>query len=190
MKILFNPNLQDVFDGYSETVDELTLEIGMRSFDLYDKANELKNIDVELLRDPEAQMYAFNNLYAEAQSRYSRVCSILMDIIQEKSYWKRMHLVTDKIFKRARSYLLTTDEVSSLRNQNLQEAKVENELRLIMSLVNICKIALEDMKDMIEIANIQKDKLDNAITNMSRQQRVTESLIGLGYPVRTHKEQE
>jgi len=45
------------------------------------------------------------------------------------------------------------------------------------------------MKDMIEIANIQKDKLDNAITNMSRQQRVTESLIGLGYPVNTQNTQ-
>ena len=141
---------------------------------------------MELLKDPEEHMVAFNNLYAEAQSRYNRVCGILIDFIQEKSYWKRMYLITDKVFKRARNFLLITEAVRTLRNQNLQEAKVESELYLILSLTNICKIVVEDMKDMIEIATIQKDKLDNAITNMSRQQRVTDSLIGLGYPVRTH----
>jgi len=189
MKILYNPNLKEVYDGYLETVDELSIDIKTRSFDLYNKSNELKAISIELLKDPEEHMVAFNNLYAEAQSRYNRVCSILIDIIQEKSYWKRMHLTTDTVFKRARSYLLTTDEVSTLRNQNLQEAKVSAELHLILTLNSICKTVLDDMKDMIEIANIQKDKLDNAITNMSRQQRVTESLIGLGYPVNTQNTQ-
>jgi len=186
MKILFNPNLKEVYDGYLATVDELSIDIKTRSFDLYSKLNELKEISVELLKDPEQHMVAFNELYAEAQSRYNRVCAILIEIIQEKSYWKRMYLITDKVFKRASNFLLTTDEVSSLRNQILQEAKVESELHLIVSLNKICKAVLEDMKDMIEIANIQKDKLNNAITNMSRQQRVTESLIGLGYPVGTH----
>lgn len=188
MKIIYNPNLNDVYEGYLGIVEDLSIEIMLKSSNLYEKLKELKDIKIELLRDPEEQMVSFNELYAEAQSRYNRVCSILIEFIQEKTYWKRMYLTTDKVFSRARSYLLTTDTVSDLRNQNLQEAKVATELHLILSLVNICKISLEDMKDMIEIANIKKDKLDNAITNMSRQQRVTESLIGLGYPVKTSRE--
>lgn len=187
MQILYNPDLSEFYKGYTIAVEDLSMEILERNFNLYERLKELKAISVELLRDPEAQMASFNNLYAEAQSRYNRVCSILIDFIQERTYWKRAYIITNKVFDRARSYLLTTEEIKTLKNQNLQEAKVSSELHLILSLINICKIALEDMKDMIEIGNMQKDKLNNAITNMSRQQRVTESLIGLGYPVKTHK---
>jgi len=189
MQILYNPNLSEFYDGYTVTVEALSVEILERNFNLYDTLEELKAINVELLKNPEEQMVSFNNLYAEAQGSYNRVCSIMMELIQERTYWKRTYIITNKIFERARSYLLTTDEVKTLKNQTLQEAKVSSELHLILSLVNICKIVLEDMKDMIEIGNMQKDKLNNAITNMSRQQRVTESLIGLGYPVKTHNPQ-
>jgi len=187
MQITFNPNIKDVFDGYIESIEAISLEVSDRYFNIQKRLDEVKAISVVLMKTPEEEMVKFNELYANAQASYSRVSSILIDFIGERAFWKRQLIMANKIYNRAKNYLLTTDTLKNLRNKSLQEARVEDELYLVASLISTIKGALEDIKDMVEIAVVKKEELDNAITNMNRQQRIVESLIGLGYHVRTNR---
>lgn len=187
MRIVFNPNIKDVYDGYTEAVETVALDISERYFDIYSKLDEIKSVAITLIKAPEEELASFNELYANAQAAYNRVSAILIEFIGERAFWKRQLIIANKIYNRAKNYLLTSDEIKNLRNKILQEARVEDELYLIVSLVATIKGTLDDIKDMVEIAIAKKEELDNAIMNMNRQQRITESLIGLGYPVKPHR---
>lgn len=187
MKALFNPDIKEVFNGYTEAVEGIASEIQDHAFSYDDELVEITSMNVKLLKAPEEDMAGLNALYEQAQSYYSRTCSILISFITERRFWKKLEIKSDKLYARSRSYLLTTEDLKNLRNQSLQEAQVDNTLQLLSSLVAIIKGSLSDVKELIEIAQIKLDELNNAITNLSRQQRVNESLIGLGYPVRTRR---
>jgi len=187
MQITFNPNIKDIYDGYIESIEAISLEVTDRYFNIQQRLDEVHNISVVLMKTPEEEMVQFNSLYAEAQANYSRISSILIDFIGERAFWKRQLVLAGKIYNRAKNYLLTSDELKNLRNKVLQEARVENDLYLVVSLMSTVKGALEDIKDMVEIATVKKEELDNAIMNMNRQQRIVESLIGLGYQVRARR---
>jgi hypothetical protein len=187
MKILYNPNLQEVYEGYTQAVEDLSYNIYTHYFVFEDVVKEIEDMRVKLLRAPEDDMASFNTLYAEAQSYHSRACGVLISFIDERRFWRRLEIIGDKLYARSRNFLLGTPEIQDLRNQALQNAKVDSKLQLLLSLISVITGALSDMKDLIEIVQVKIDELNNIITNMSRQQRVTESLIGLGYPVRGRK---
>ena len=47
---------------------------------------------------------------------------------------------------------------------------------------------IEDLDLSIDMVTVKREQLDKANTNLSRQQKVLDTLVGLGYPVHAQRE--
>jgi t-SNARE complex subunit (syntaxin) len=80
--------------------------------------------------------------------------------------------------------LTSREDIKGLRNKELQEAKVQEEVPELADLEEMIDSVIDDLDLMIDIVKEKKEELDKANTNLSRQQKVVESMIGLGYSVK------
>lgn len=175
--------MSDLLNLYQEQIEELTVQVTEKGYDFSYVMEELSSIQLSLLDHPEENLFEFNVLYATLQSHVSRVTNIILDLRAEKQFWiSSFKYQVDKLFYKLRFNLLSSRiDIKALKTQELREAAISTELESIVEIRDIIEKAISDIDYLIKQCEIKRDDLDKANTNMSRQQRVIESLIGLGY---------
>jgi hypothetical protein len=171
-------------------LESLIAEIQERDYTFEGELDEIQSIKVMLKENPESDITEFNNLYSFVQSHVSRVAEIYISLLREKGVWQRYKARSKRLYRKASNRLLTSrEDIKSLRNKELQEAKVQEEVPELADLEEMIDGIIDDLDLMIDIVKEKKEELDKANTNLSRQQKVVESMIGLGYSVKYRDEQ-
>ena len=187
MKILIR-SFKYPIPQYGETLADLVDAVQLRDFNFEEMLDELEAVNFKIDEQPEEALAEFLDLYARVQAYQSRVTSILVQMHREHGVWKRFKNRADSLYRRAKDRILSTNpEIQALRNKELQESAVHE---LIPDLVNIREIidnVIDDIESMKDIAEEKKEDLDKANTNLSRQQKIVESLINLNYPVNPNR---
>ncbi len=184
---------EDSIEYYSGFLKDIAaLLLLFNSQPLEDFENEIKEVlmfSCTLDQFPEEAFADISFLYAEVQSYLSRTSSVLSNMYVYKSKLGRLVREGNRIFKKAKNRILATEEdIRKLRNQSLQEAAINDKLYYIVDIIDSINNSLEYLSEQIDIVAIKEKDLDRINSNINRQQRHVESLIGLNYPVHTsHK---
>lgn len=175
--------INDLIESHLEEVSEIVSFVQTREFNFGYVIPELREISVNLLPAPEEAINEFNILYALVQSYQSRIVSIIVELREEKQSWLSTKRTVDNLFRKLRNKILAEPEISSLKNQDLREAAVSKHLEMVVSLQTSVDNVLKDLEYLVEMCALKREDLERTNVNMSRQQKVVESLINLGYPV-------
>lgn len=174
--------MNPLIEAYAPMVLEISEEIQNKAFDFAYVLPEIESIQFYLMEHPDDSLSEFNRAYSIVQAYQSRITTIIIEIRKEKQIWLIYKSRVDKLFKRLRSILMSgRDDIKSLKNQDLREAAIANELSDVVRLTDVVNDTIDDLDYLIDICELKRDDLERANTNMSRQQKVVESLIGLGY---------
>ncbi len=142
--------------------------------------DEVNNINVDLDSSPDDEITVFNEKYAFVQSQSNRIISIIIDLRQELKIWKSLRARLSIFYKKARNFLLVKrPEIKTLRNKELQEAALQNELYDLTDVVNGVDSIIEELEDDLDILKLKKENLDSVNINLSRQQKVVEDMMAL-----------
>jgi peptidoglycan hydrolase CwlO-like protein len=182
-----------IFDqtGAINKVEDLILEVSNQEFSFANDIQEILDMDFKLRPDPDNGMDEFNDLYAKVTSYQSRVAAIIIQIYREKAVWQKFYNRAKSMYRKNRNTLLGThDEIRALRNKELQESAVQELIPELTDVKELIEDVLEDIDLLVTTVEEKKEELDKANTNLSRQQRVVESLIGLGHRVTPHRMEE
>jgi hypothetical protein len=164
---------------------EIVDEVRNRNYSFDKELSEVSNIKISLDEAPQDDVVGMNKLYAEIQAYQSRTSAIIMDIYREKAWWQQCYFRAKRLYRKARGVLLNTrEDVKKLKNKELQEAAIHEEIRELVDLVDILDQVIEDLDLSIALVSVKKEELDKANTNLSRQQKAIDTLVGLGYPVK------
>lgn len=150
------------------------------TYDFQADIQEVLCMDVELSQNPEADVAQFNVNYAKVQGYINRISTILINVYNEKAKWQRKKSVLAIMYERDKNLILTNNlEIQKLRNKDLQNAQVDVQLGDNVGVLAYVNSIVKDLEDLISIITIKKDALDKANTNLSRQQRIVESLANI-----------
>ena len=170
---------------------EVVQEIQERNYSFDKEIQEIASISFSLQKDPQEDVVTFNELYAFVQSHLSRVAAIVIDIYREKAWWQKRYHRIKRLYLKARTLMLhTRSEIKALKNKELQEAAIHEEIREVVDLMSIIENVIDDLELSIDMVTVKREELDKANTNLSRQQKVLDTLVGLGYPVHARREME
>ena len=190
MQLTFNTN--ELFHPLADHVPillEIVQGIQQREYSFDPEIEEVRKLTPHLEEAPEDDVAGFNTLYSVLQAYQSRTASIMFSVLQEKAWWiQQLHHVK-RSYKRARAVLLhTRPEIKELRNKELQDAAISEEINEIVQLMSFLEDVIEDLELTVELLQVKQTDLEKANTNLSRQQKIVESLIGLGDPVRARRQ--
>ena len=188
MKLVIKNSVHPVEECKQE-VEELITDVYARDYTFEAELDEVNTTMVlQLDAHPEEAVAEFNELYSEAQAYQSRVTSILISAYKEKRVWERFNAIAKSLYRKAKNRLyVTDDDIKSLRNKELQEAAVQEKIPDLTNVKEYIENNVEDLESIISIVKEKKEDLDKANTNLSRQQKVVETLVGIGYSVRANR---
>lgn len=172
-------------EKYITELNQLIVNISERQKIVYKVPyEELDNIFDDLDPNPDIDIALFNEKYAYIQSHHNRVCKVLSNLKQEYKVWQTFFGEAKILYKKARNNILNNNkEIQKLRNKELQEASLQEQIPDLIDLVDKLEIIVDEMKEEIDIVTLKKDLLDKANTNINRQQKIVEDEIALHYPV-------
>ncbi len=181
--------VEGFYEKYIEDVLMIAEVVQTYSFNFNTELKEIQDMKFHLEEMPEEAIADFNILYAQVQSYQSRVTSLIIELYKERAKWQAQKRQLARIYKKMHNFILSTDEkIQKLRNKELQEASVDLQLKEVVDLKDYIDGVLEDISWIRDSLVEKKDELDKANVNLSRQQRIIESMIGLGYPVGIKRE--
>jgi len=182
--------IQHPLEECIEELTQLVEEVGKSDYSFDDEMYEISIINMKLDRHPEEAVTEMNEMYSDVQTYLSRVSSILIEVYKEKSKWERFYARVNVLYRKAKNTLLhTRADIKSLRNKELQEASVQEEVKGLVDLRDYIENVKSHLEGLVIIAKEKRDDLDKLNTNLSRQQKVIETLIGLDYTVSATREQ-
>lgn len=177
-----------ILEKYTQEILDLTNDITNRGYDFAWVLTEIDGIQFSLMNNPDDSLAEFMELYSVVQAHQSRLVSIIISIRKEKQVWLKFKYSVDGLFKKLRNTLLSSrTDIQILKSQELRDGKINEELEPLVNLQRIISGVFDDLEYLIEVCELKKDDLDKANTNMSRQQKVVETLIGLGYLAKKYK---
>jgi hypothetical protein len=175
-------------DLFSDDLELLVQEVGNQSYYFDSVLQEIKDMIFIITEDPENDFVSFNNLYAKVTAYFSRASSILISIETERAVWQKFHSRAKRMYKLKENIFLQDEVIQALRNKELQKATVESRMPEVVRMKILIEDVLDNLTGIAAIVKIKCDELDKACTNLNRQQRVVESMIGLGYPVNVKRQ--
>lgn len=141
---------------------------------------ELDDISFELDEFPDESIEVFNQKYSYVQSHYSRVSFILMQVKKELKFWSEYKGRLKSLYRKAKNKLLIENpEIKMLRNKEMQDAALQNQLDSLMDLMESIDTVIDSLKYDVDIVSIKLDSLDKANVNLNRQQKVVEDEMAL-----------
>jgi len=175
----------ELYPGFIVDMASVTLQYSKIEINNFkSEIEEIKEIKYALDSFPEEAFADIAILYAKVQSYMSRVTSILTNMYQQRVELKHILSDLNKIYKRCKTRILSTDKtISKLRNQSLQEATVNERIYYVVNLIDELNSNIEDLEEKITIVLLRDKDLERANVNIARQQRLVESLASLNYPV-------
>lgn len=186
----YSGTIQDRNEFYNSVIfDQLLQDITERRESMYlVPFRELDGIQFSLSPTPEEDLAGFNENYAYVQSYANRVASILMNIKKEIGEWRGLKSRTQAIFRKAKNTILVQDpSIKTLKNMELQTAAIQSKVPELIDLLEQLDILIDSLETDADVVKIKKELLDNANTNLSRQQRVVEAMISLNIPVGVYR---
>ncbi len=192
MKLIFIPKENLYADSnFIPKLEYLLSEVLQRSYDFTEDLNEIETLNTDLTENPEEGIVEFNIAYAKVQNDFNYVSDIHGKVLREIAIWQNFLSQANALYRRERNKILVKDKIiQALRNQSLQEAAVQEQLKEISDLKEQLENVVKDLKNISLIIENKKDKLDKAAVAFNRQQRNVETLIGLNYPVKAKRVEE
>lgn len=170
------------------TMYQVAIEKRLRNITFSPDLSEVREIKIKIEEHPEEDLAGFNELYSKVQAFRSRCSSILFDMYKERGIWKSYQHDLKRIYKKIKNQtLVERTDIQKLRNKELQEAAVETQMPITVRLLDLAEGKLEDIENEIDMVQIKLSDCDHAEMNLSRQQKIVEALIGIGYPVNPSK---
>jgi len=180
--------MEGILEKFTQEILDLTNDITNQGYDFAGVLPEIEGMQFSLMANPDDSLSEFMGLYSVLQAHQSRIVSIIITIRQEKQTWIKFKYSVDRLFKKLRNTLLSSrKDIQTLKSQELRDGKINEELEPLVNLQQIISGVFDDLDYLIEICELKRDDLDKANTNMSRQQKVVETLVGLGYPAKKYK---
>ena len=181
IKILSDNNFQYPIEEYVKELIDIAREIFYRKEVMYVVPfRELDDIDFKLDEFPDESIEIFNQKYAYVQSHYSRVSHILIQVKKELKIWVEYKGKLKSLYRKAKNTLLIENpEIKMLRNKEMQDAAIQNQLDSLLDLMESLDTVVESLKYDVDIVSIKLDTLDKANVNLNRQQKVVEDEMAL-----------
>ena len=163
------------------SLQEIVEEIKDRQNQVYNVPyDELNEIVIALIPNPDEDIAAFNETYAYIQSYINRISTILISVRKELKIWNIYKLRLKILYRKAKNNLLISDtSIKALRNKDMQEAAVQEEIPELTDLLEGIDVVIEGLEHDEYVVKIKKEQLDTANVNLNRQQKVVEDMIGL-----------
>lgn len=176
MNIKITGSITYPIESYVSDLLSLVDEIKNRHLTIYKVPyDEIDGINFTLSENPDEDIAIFNNKYAYVQSYISRLAYILIQLKKELRVWNSIIGRLNVLYKKARNLLLINKpDIKSLRNKELQEAAIQNELSDLVSLIDEVNLIIDELNYDYDIVMIKKDTLDRANLNLNRQQKIVE----------------
>jgi len=115
--------------SYADAVDGIANAALARRFDFSKELKEVVAISSSLPNNPEDDISQFTLFYATIQNSLSRITVILLDMLFERGEWKALSRSLKTVYDRSKRMLYATrEDIQKLKNQQLQEAAVQNEI--------------------------------------------------------------
>lgn len=179
--------MEELVDSLSSLIED----VKQTSYSFDDELAEIEGISLTMSPDPENGVTELNNLYADVQGYLSRVSSIVIAVYKEKATWMKYKHRADRLYRKARARLYTTQpSIRTAKNKEIQEAMIQEEVPELVDIREIVFQVLEDIEMVLDIMKNKQELLDKFNTNLSRQQKIVDTLIGLNYPVHHSRESE
>ena len=174
-------NIQHPLEECLPSLQEIVEEIKDRQLQIYNVPyNELNEIVIALIPNPDEDIAAFNETYAYIQSYINRISTILISVRKELKIWNIFKLRLKVIYRKAKNNLLINDpSIKALRNKDMQEAAIQEKIPELTDLLEGLDIIIEGLEHDEYVVKIKKEQLDTANVNLNRQQKVVEDMIGL-----------
>ena len=174
-------NIQHPLEECLPSLQEIVEEIKDRQLQIYNVPyNELNEIVIALIPNPDEDIAAFNETYAYIQSYINRISTILISVRKELKIWNVFKLRLKVIYRKAKNNLIINDpSIKALRNKDMQEAAIQEKIPELTDLLEGLDIIIEGLEHDEYVVKIKKEQLDTANVNLNRQQKVVEDMIGL-----------
>jgi hypothetical protein len=192
VEILTEEQLIHPHEGYRHYVEQLISDVDNDAFDFNAELQEIKSPDmqVKLLPEPEMAVDDFNILYARAQACRSRVSAIMGDVLLIKSKWISRLSTATWLYDVGQNHIYTTDQepyshIRSAKNLAIQSAYIAECMPHLYDLCSSLKRFTQSIDVIYSVFKEKRDDMDEILTNLSRQQRNVETMIGLGGNVAT-----
>lgn len=184
----YNENIPEANFVDDLTMYQVAIEKRLRNVIFSPDLSEIAGVKISIEEHPEEDLAGFNELYSKVQAFRSRASSILFNMYKERGIWKSYQHDLKRIYKKIKNQTLTErTDIQKLRNKELQEAAVEIQMPITVRLLDLTEGKLEDIENEIDMVQIKLSDCDHAEMNLSRQQKIVEALIGIGYPVNPSK---
>jgi len=164
------------------TLDELTTKgkknvlseeynMAMNIVPDYDRLK--KEIEGYLVALPESidiqDLSKINELYAHAQSYFSRVTAIEIIALDNLARWQRLYNLMESIIEDKESELLISEEVRELSNQKQQAAMVRTKLKKEYKALRQIEAQKGDADSFRRITDVKKKDLNLVLTTLGKQ---------------------
>ena len=181
IKIISDEHFQYPIEDYIKELIDIARDVFYRKEIMYGVPfKELDEIKFELDEFPDESIEIFNQKYAYVQNHYSRVCYILMQVKKELKFWTEYKGRLKSLYRKAKNKLLIENpEIKMLRNKEMQDAAIQNQLDDLMDLMESLDTVIDSLKYDVDIVSIKLDSLDKANVNLNRQQKVVEDEMAL-----------
>ena len=178
---------EEPYVGYLNDCTALQLslnEIPIRDF--LEEVEEVTAFKYSLDNYPEEAVADLSILYASIQGYMSRITHIITLMYSQKSNLNDVYRESKRIYKKAKNRILVSNlKVKNMSNQALRDAYVDDYLVDLVDIKDSLENKIENVEDLISIMTVHDKNLERANTNVSRQQRIIETLISLQYPIQT-----
>ena len=136
----------------------------------YEKLQEeLRGYKVNLPAKPDiGDLAQINELYAIAQSFFSRVSAISMTALDNFFRWKRLELLMREYIADLESEALFQDDIRELRNK-MQEAALRNKFKVQYNQLNIIEFKLSEADSFRREVETKKEDLHSVLTTLAKQ---------------------
>lgn len=183
MIITVNDNPQHPIEQLLPQLQSLLADVQERKYSFGSEIDEIKQMQVSLISDPEHEVVGLNVLYGTVQGFLSRITYILLQVYEEKSVWLRYKHIADGLYRKAKNRLSAQENIRTAKNKEIQEALIQEEIPELSDIRDYIDFIIEDLDELSDIIKAKRDDLDKINTNLSRQQKVIDTLVGLNYPV-------
>jgi len=186
MNLAEQSGVEEIYSGFLQDFTAvLLLYQNTKSLNFNDEIEEIKKFRYALDKFPEEAFADIAILYAEVQGYMSRTTAILSSMYEHKVTLGYALGEVTKIYKKARNRILSRDpDIPKLKNAGLQDAAINDKLVYIVDIMEDLSGQISFLEEIISIVQLREKDLDRANVNISRQQRLVESLIALNYGVK------
>lgn len=145
------------------------------------QVNEIRAIHVNLTGDPtNTGLTTFHKGLSEVQGFKSRISAIVSEVLADKAQWTTYASRLKEIYNTRKAEYLTREEITKLRNVELQVSACERLMPHVTQLRQYIDETLAYVNNVLQILQEKANDLESINSNLSRQISVVQMQIDTG----------